>query len=221
MTESFKESPDKRVGFTSTIPIEILLAAGAVPVDLNNIFIGSPARNDFINEAEDIGFSRNICAWIKGLYSAVHQSDIKYLIGVTQGDCSNTGALMELLAHQGRKIFSFVYPPQKTQLSLTTSLEGLAHFLNTTLAEAESVRRKLIPLRENLARLDQMTWESGQVSGAENHNHLVAASDFNGDPDAFSDQLSEFLEEAEKRPPHRAKYRLGYIGGATHFRRSL
>jgi len=29
----------KRVGFTTTIPVEIIFAAGKIPVDLNNVFI--------------------------------------------------------------------------------------------------------------------------------------------------------------------------------------
>ena len=31
-----------RVGFTTTIPVEVLLAAGQEPVDLNNLFIAAP-----------------------------------------------------------------------------------------------------------------------------------------------------------------------------------
>jgi len=30
----------QRVGFTTTIPLEVLVAAGKKPVDLNNVFIG-------------------------------------------------------------------------------------------------------------------------------------------------------------------------------------
>jgi len=31
----------KTIGITTTVPIEILMAAGYKPVDLNNLFIGS------------------------------------------------------------------------------------------------------------------------------------------------------------------------------------
>ena len=85
-----------RVGFTTTIPIEILLAAGRQPVDLNNLFITDPRRNELIEKAESEGFPRNICGWIKGIYSTTLKAGIREVIAVTQGDCSYTHALIEL-----------------------------------------------------------------------------------------------------------------------------
>ena len=48
-----------RVGFTTTIPLEIIIAAGRKPVDLNNIFITSRESGRFIEDAELEGFPRN------------------------------------------------------------------------------------------------------------------------------------------------------------------
>jgi len=31
--------PGKRIGFTTSLPIEVILAAGHTPIDLNNLFI--------------------------------------------------------------------------------------------------------------------------------------------------------------------------------------
>ena len=36
------------VGFTTSIPIEVLLAAGKRPVDLNNAFISAPEAHAFV-----------------------------------------------------------------------------------------------------------------------------------------------------------------------------
>ncbi len=59
------------IGLTSTIPVEIVLAAGLKPVDLNNVFINADRPEKLIAQAESAGFSHNICAWIKGIYSTI------------------------------------------------------------------------------------------------------------------------------------------------------
>ena len=66
----------KRIGITATVPAEILLSAGLEPVDLNNLFITSEQPEKLVSGAEAAGFSHGICAWIKGIYSAVMQYGI-------------------------------------------------------------------------------------------------------------------------------------------------
>ena len=61
----------ERIGFTTTVPVEAILAAGAVPVDLNNWFITSPERDRLLEEAEDRGIPASSCTWIKGMYAAI------------------------------------------------------------------------------------------------------------------------------------------------------
>lgn len=68
---------DKIVGITSTIPIEIVFAAGYIPIDLNNIFICDRYAYRMVEDAESSGLPRNTCAWIKGIYSAVRKYHIK------------------------------------------------------------------------------------------------------------------------------------------------
>ena len=46
------------VGFTTTIPVEIVFAAGLVPCDLNNIFISDRSPIQYIERAEKDGFLR-------------------------------------------------------------------------------------------------------------------------------------------------------------------
>ena len=68
------------IGVTSTIPVEIVLAAGHTPVDLNNTFVTSNESERFLGQAESAGFAHNICAWIKGIYSAVIYHGVKRVI---------------------------------------------------------------------------------------------------------------------------------------------
>src|SRR3972149_3701800 len=68
---------DRVIGITSNIPIEIVFAAGYIPIDLNNIFICDRLSYKMVEDAESAGIPRNTCAWIKGIYSAakVHEID--------------------------------------------------------------------------------------------------------------------------------------------------
>ena len=98
----------QRIGITTTVPSEVIWASGAVPVDLNNVFITSENRNKFITFAEREGYPRNVCGWIKGIYGVLnYESDITTVVAVTQGDCSNTHALMETLQLKGIRTIPF------------------------------------------------------------------------------------------------------------------
>ncbi|RYD06178.1 hypothetical protein N752_04635 [Desulforamulus aquiferis] len=101
----------EKIGMTTTVPMEVVYAAGKIPVDLNNIFITHSNPQGLVEEAEIAGYPRNLCAWIKGLYSTTRQSaDINTVIAVTQGDCSNTHALMETLEMEGVKVIPSPFP---------------------------------------------------------------------------------------------------------------
>lgn len=107
-----------RIGFTTSIPVEIILAAGKIPVDLNNIFIEHPQAQQLITQAEEAGYPRNTCGWVKGLYAVAATHDFESLIAVMQGDCSNTQALMETLVLKGYKIMPFAYPFDRERKAL-------------------------------------------------------------------------------------------------------
>ena len=63
---SYRISVEKAIGITTTVPIEIVYAAGYVPIDLNNIFICNDDSDALVDYAEIKGLPRNTCAWIKG-----------------------------------------------------------------------------------------------------------------------------------------------------------
>ncbi|PKK92213.1 MAG: 2-hydroxyglutaryl-CoA dehydratase [Candidatus Wallbacteria bacterium HGW-Wallbacteria-1] len=207
----------KKVGFTTTIPVEIPLAAGWIPVDLNNRFITSDDPLFHIRRAERDGLPRNCCAWIKGIYGVVMESpDLDAVVMVTQGDCSNTHALSSLLRHRCPELrqILFGYPYPRNPEELDRAMDDLCQSFGTTLGEAEKTMRDLEPLRHKLRIIDDLTWREGTVTGEENHLALVSATDFNSDPTKFESFLDEILARASSRDIFAADsvVRLGIAG---------
>ncbi|MGA2192708.1 MAG: 2-hydroxyacyl-CoA dehydratase [Nitrospirota bacterium] len=203
----------EKIGFTTTVPVETILAAGLRPVDLNNTFIASEDPNALVERAEAEGLPRTTCGWIKGLYRAAQDAGLSGIVAVTQGDCSNTQALMELWQSQGMRIIPFAFPYDRDRDLLALQMRKLMDALGT---EEEASRKKfdaLKGLRKKLSLLDRLTWEDGRVTGGENHRWLVSSSDFDGDPEEFEARLDGFLGEVKQRPSNLApSVRLAYIG---------
>ncbi len=202
----------RAVGITTTIPVEVVLAAGLVPVDANNAFVTAHDPAALVAEAEGAGFPRTCCCWTKGIYGAVRRFGIRRIIGVTQGDCSNTHALMEILRFEGVECIPFEFPYQPDPARMEQSLRALAGELGAEVGEAERWRRRLAAPREKAAQIDALTWQEGRVSGRENHLWLVSTSDFSGDPDRYEQEAERFLSRAGAREPIPHQIRLGYVG---------
>ncbi|KNY27275.1 2-hydroxyacyl-CoA dehydratase family protein [Pseudobacteroides cellulosolvens] len=203
----------KKIGFTTSIPVEIIFAAGMIPVDLNNVFITaeSPQRN--IENAENAGFPRNTCAWIKGIYSGVvNCEDIDTIIGVVEGDCSNAKALMEVLELKGITAIPFAYPSSDTVEKLGLEIRKLCEYFNVAIDECNKVKDDLDNIRNKLVYLDELTWKHNKATGFENHLWQVSSSDFNGDYKVFSDDITNLINKIEGRRENKNRIRLGYIG---------
>ncbi len=200
------------IGITSTIPVEVVFAAGLTPVDLNNIFITSENPKKLIAYSEACGFSHNTCAWIKGIYATVINRGIKEMVAVTGGDCSNSIALGELLTRKGVNVIPFEYPQDRNRDKLQHQMDVLCRRLGTSWVEIKKTKSVLDRIRLKLRRLDEMTWKENKLTGFENHLYLLSSSDFNGDPNRFEAELDLFLSEAEKRAPVRDEIRLGFLG---------
>ncbi|HAS28055.1 MAG TPA: 2-hydroxyglutaryl-CoA dehydratase, partial [Dehalococcoidia bacterium] len=212
----------KKIGITTNVPIEVLIAAGYRPVDLNNIFISDPDPEHLIKIAEKDGFPINCCGWIKGIYGVCMEYHIDTVMCVTSGDCSNTEMLMEVLRYKGLKTIPFSYPQEPDETEMQNTLNKLAMQLGTTLDEAENVRKQLEPCRKLADRLDTLTWKDNTVSGFENHLWLVSASDFNGDQEKYEKELSAVIENAEKRKAFpESNIRLAYIGVPSVYGKDL
>jgi len=203
----------KKIGITTTVPVEVLIAAGCQPVDLNNVFVSAPNPERLINTAERAGFPLNCCSWIKGIYGVCMDYGIDTVICVTNGDCSNTIMLMEVLKLKGLQAIPFAYPDEPDPKRMQHALQTLAKTLGTTLEAANRVGAELQSARNLALRLDELTWKEGLVSGLENHLWLVSASDFDQDYHKYRQQLQSLLAECRQRqpcPPDRL--RLAYIG---------
>ncbi len=172
----------KTIGITTTVPIEILLAAGYQPVDLNNIFITDPNPDKLVSIAERAGFPLNTCSWIKGIYGVCMSRNIDTVLCVTTGDCSNTIMLMEVLKLKRPNVMSFAFPDKPDKVKMQQALEKLANTLGTSMDAAEKIKEQIKPARRTVWKLDELTWRYNQVSGYENHLWLVSSSDFNREP---------------------------------------
>ena len=212
----------KKIGITTTVPTEVLLAAGCQPVDLNNIFITDPNPERLVNIAEKDGFPLNCCSWIKGIYGVCMEQKIDTVLCVTTGDCSNTVMLMEVLKLKGINTIPFAYPDKPDAVQMQRSLEALAKTLKTTLAAANKVREQLKPCRQLALKLDELTWKEGVVSGYENHLWLVSASDFNRDYNSYRQELEELIKQCLKRRPYPPDHlRIAYIGVPSVYGKDL
>ena len=199
-------------GFTTTVPLEIIIAAGRRPVDLNNLFISDPACQSLLDEAELAGFPRNCCGWIKGLYSVARRAGIEEIVAVTEGDCSNTKALMEVLQLQGVTTIPFAYPYDRSSATLAHEIAKLADHFGVSPEQTNRAWHDLNRVRRLVHEIDRLTWQEDLVTGQENHLWQVSTSDLNGDPETFAGQAAVFLDEARRRPPLKAGLRLAYIG---------
>jgi len=191
----------------------VILAAGDVPVDLNNVFISDPEPSRFIRYAEDAGYPRNICGWIKGIFGLVIRTRcVDAVIALTQGDCSCTLALIETLIVHGTPVIPFEYPFSRDADLLRLQVDKLASRLGTRTEEAREWVERLKPVREKLVEVDRLTWEEGLISGEENHCILLSSSDFGGDVVRFEQEAGALLERARLRQPSPTDVRIAYIG---------
>jgi benzoyl-CoA reductase/2-hydroxyglutaryl-CoA dehydratase subunit BcrC/BadD/HgdB len=199
------------IGFTTTVPVEVIFAGGYTPCDLNNIFITDPDPMRYIERAERDGFPKGMCNWVKGIYGVVMEEAVDAVITVMEGDCSNTQALAEILRYRGVRTIPFSYPYDRDKKVLVREIEKLMEELIVKREDLVRVEREIKDVRSDLALIDRMTWKERRVTGAENHLWLVRASDMLGDHRQYHRMAEEFLKEAERRQGIEG-VNLGYIG---------
>lgn len=207
----------KRIGFTTSLPVEVLYAAGHFPIDLNNIFL-SQDSSAHIHKAELKGFPRSLCSWIKGNFSSALSSDLDEVIGIVQGDCSNSSSLLEMIAEEEIDIYRFSFPPQKEYAALDAEISRLEEHYGVSRKLTLETKSWLDEIRRKLIELDKLCYSDRKVSGRDNHLWLVNSSDFQGDPARFERELDEFLYQARASKPLPTRLRLGYLGVPPIFR---
>ena len=175
-------APRNAVGLTATVPVEILYAAGRRPLDLNNVFAAAPDAADWLAYAERRGFPAGTCAWIKGLYAAVHRLGIREMAGVVEGDCQETSILLEILASEGVTVHPFAFPASRRPEDFAREIGRFADAFGVTPARAGEAKRQLDEVR----RIGREAFDlsaDGRVPGGELFSTLLALSDFGGDPE--------------------------------------
>lgn len=202
----------KRIGLTTTVPVEVLIAAGYTPVDLNNIFIVSDNYSKYIDIAERDGFPKSLCAWIKGIYGACLENNINEIVGVIGGDCSNTKALVEVLELRGIKVYPFSFPHIRSKEDVKNEVQKFMNIFDVSLEQVENTRERLKSIRKLAKEIDELTYVHSKATGFENHLYQVSLSDFNGNIDSFEADLKKVIDDMKKRQPSNKKLRLGYIG---------
>ncbi|MCX7966812.1 MAG: 2-hydroxyacyl-CoA dehydratase [Syntrophorhabdaceae bacterium] len=201
----------KIIGFTTTIPVEIIFAGGYMPCDLNNIFITDEEPMKFIEKAEKDGFPKSMCNWIKGIYGVVMEKNIDTVIMVMEGDCSNTKALAEILEFKGINIIPFSFPFDKDRDVLKREMEKLTEALKVDKETLISTEKEIVRVRKILQEIDELTWKENIVNGYENHLWLVRSSDMLGDYKKYKEMAISFIDEVKIRKKIDG-VRIGFIG---------
>lgn len=200
----------KRIGITTTVPLEPFLAADTVAVDLNNAFISSHDPGIMVEDSQVKGYPRNICTWIKGLHIA--SSDMDGVVGVVRGDCSNTESLLETLEREGMAVHPFSYPFNRRRDELETQISSLCSFLGTDMDEAKEWALYVRELRDIALKVDEIGWKEGSILPNDVHLTLVSTSDFDTDPEKWREGVQSLIDGSRKRSPPTEGPRLGYIG---------
>lgn len=201
----------KVVGFTTTIPVEIVFASEFKPCDLNNVFITDSNPMRYIEKAERDGFPKSMCNWVKGIYGVVMESHIDTVIAVIEGDCSNALALSEILSYKGVRVIPFAYPYDRDRKVLKREIEKLIDELSADIKVLAVVEKEIELVRSNLALIDRMTWHDKLVTGQENHMWLVCASDMMGNYKNYNVMAEEFIKNVKTRRKIKG-ISIGYIG---------
>lgn len=199
------------IGFTTTIPVEVVFACGHTPCDLNNIFVTDDNPMQYLERAERDGFPKSMCNWIKGIYGVVMKKGVDAVITVMEGDCSNTQALAEILRYKGIRTVPFSYPFDRDREVLQREIEKLKIAFSVKNERLNIIEKELNGVRSTLDIIDHMTWDKNLVSGYENHLWLVRASDMIGDYKKYDSMARDFIEKAKSRTPIDG-IRIGYIG---------
>ena len=201
----------KKIGLTTTIPVEVIFASGNTPIDLNNIVVSSNGMDKYIEVAEKEGFPKSMCAWIKGLYGVCVTEGVSEIVGVVEGDCSNTASLVEILKLQGINVVDFSYPKSRKLSDLKKNVQKFMEVYDVTELEVEWWRLRLNVIREKVKELDELTGE-GRVSSQDNHMFQVSCSDFWGNPNKFEAELERVLNEARGKKSKKNLLKLAYLG---------
>ena len=187
-----------KIGITSTIPSEIILAAGHTIVDLNNAFMSHKSPRQLVSIAEKDGYPSSCCGWIRGIYGTVKElAPVDAVLTVTGGDCSNTHAMAETFEQNGIPTIPFSYPLTKSREELEKSIEALASHFGVSMEHALETREMLEPIRKQLDLLDNRLIE-GKIPFSTYHSLSLSSSDYESDLQSYAEKMQRAVELSEQ-----------------------
>ncbi len=189
----------EKIGFITTIPVEIIFASGNVPVDLNNKFINAPDAARLVNDAEDFGFPRNFCSWVKGAFTVAQQMGIKKIIMVREGECTYSEKLSEVFEFCNIEIIPFSYPQSREYDSLHNELKKLYRYFDVDEMKVYETKRIIDAIRKKVHYLDTLSYTRFNVTGSENFLSLITSTDFDGDFFSYERMLDSTFSEIQTR----------------------
>lgn len=188
------------LAITSTIPVEIPMAAGVPVRDLNNVFIGDAHPQALVDAAEAAGLPHNTCTWVKGIHGVFQTRAVQRVIGVVEGDCSPMRTLLEGFLPPGAELIPFAYPYDKNRAQLRAEMQKMMEVFKVEWDEVMRTKQELDRVRALALEIDRRTWQDSKISGEKNFWALVNCSDFNGDAKRFEADLRNILETSDREP---------------------
>ncbi len=140
------------------------------------------------------------------------KNNIKKVIGVIEGDCSNTKTLAEILEYKGIEVIPFSYPYNKDYGKLKNAIDQLIEYFKVDYSKVENMRKILNSVRQKAINFDKLTYTENNISGFENHLQLVSCSDFNTDYKKFENDISYKISNTKLQTKFNDKARIAYIG---------
>lgn len=198
---------------TSTLPIEIIYAAGDAVADVNNLFINSENPQAYLQIAERAGFPANSCAWVKGIFGFCTKNNWRQIIGVNEGDCSQNSTLLDILEHRGLTVLRFSFPAERTYAALNASIIALEKKFGVTRAQTEIVKKRFDELRAIAKNIDERAWQQRNVNSADLFTAQLLLTDMLSDVDAGEKRLRSLATKIDERGNN--KIPLAVIGVPT------
>jgi predicted CoA-substrate-specific enzyme activase len=192
----------RRIGIFSTLPVEVLLAAGHLPVDVNNLFVTHEDPGALLRTADDAGVPRTLCAWTRGLFGATIAANLAEVVVVPSGDCTNNVTMAQLLGRVGVRVHTFHFPlsPHGREEAMQEELGRFAASLGTDLPAVQRQWEELREVRHLLAEVDRAGAE-GRLDPGRTRLLLLESTDFSGQPSLYARRLRRALDEADGRQP--------------------
>ena len=201
------------IGLTTTIPPEILFAAGYCPVDLNNVFVAESKNNDWVSQAERDGFPAQTCAWIKGLYTTLHKLNLHDVVGIVEGDCAETKTLGSIWKSEGITVYPFVFPSSRDIADMARELDRFLPLIGTNRDAVMREKARLDGIRQRALEGYTLA-NNGNVRGSDLFSMLLLLCDFMGNPDVCAAEIDRRISQWETEE-NRDFVRLACVGVPT------